>query len=61
MVNVPEFADIIIASSGRFLGWHLGRQGAILSFAAPVKKFSNRIHEIVAGKAPATPSIIKYN
>jgi len=61
LVNVPEFADIIIASSGRFWGWHLGRQGAILSFAAPVKKFSNRIHEIVAGKAPATPSIIKYN
>ena len=58
VVNVLEFADIIIASSGKFLGWHLGRQGAVLSFAAPIKKFCNRIHEIVAGKAPANPSVI---
>ena len=61
LVNIPEFADIIIANSGNFLGWHLGRQGALLSFAAPIKKFSNRVHEIVAGKAPAAPSIIRYN
>ena len=61
IVNVPEFADIIISNSGKFLGWHLGRQGAVLSFAAPVQKFSNRVHEIVAGKAPAAPSIIRYN
>ena len=60
-VNVPEFVDIIIANSGKFLGWHLGRQGAVLSFAAPIKKFSDRVHEIVAGKAPAAPAIIRYN
>ena len=61
LVNVPEFADVIIASSGKFLGWHLGRQSDVLSFAAPIKKFANRVHEIVAGKAPAAPSIIRYN
>jgi len=61
VVNVPEFADVIIASSGKFLGWHLGRASNVLSFAAPIKKFANRVHEIVAGKAPAAPSIIRYN
>ena len=61
LVNVPEFVDIIIANSGKCLGWHLGRQGAVLSFAAPVKKFANRVHELVAGKAPATSAMMRYN
>ena len=61
LVNVPEFADIISASSGKFLGWHLGRQGAVLSFAALIKKFTNRVQDIVAGKAPAATSITRHN
>ena len=36
-INVPEFKDIIIASSGNFLGWTLGRQSATLSWEAPIK------------------------
>ena len=61
LTNVPEFAEIIIADSGKFSGWHLGRQGAFLSLAAPIKKFGNRVLEIVSGRAPATSSIVRYN
>ena len=60
-INVPEFKDIIIAESGKFVGWILGRQSATLSFAAPVKKYINRVQEIVVGSAPSTVSIIRYN
>jgi hypothetical protein len=38
-VNVPQFSDVVIAESCKFLGWHLGRHSAILSFAAPFKRF----------------------
>ena len=61
IINLPAFKDIIIAESGQFLGWYLGRQSATLSFAAPVKKSVNRVHEIVMGSAPSTVSIIRYN
>ena len=60
-LNVPQFSDIIIADSGKFLGWHLGRHSATLSFAAPIKKFVNRVHEICLGNAPAAVSLIRYN
>ena len=60
-VNVPAFSNIIIAASGKFLGWQLGRHSVSLSFAAPIKKFSNRVQEIVMGKAPAATSIFRYN
>ena len=60
-MNVPEFANIIIAESGNFLGWQLGRQPVFLAFHAPIKKFSNRVQEIVMGRAPAATSIIRYN
>ena len=33
----------------------------MLSFAAPIKKFGNRVLEIVSGRAPATSSIVLYN
>ena len=32
-----------------------------MSFAAPVKKYINRVQEIVVGSAPSTVSIIRYN
>ena len=60
-INVPQFANIVIAESGKFLGWHLGRHSAILSFAAPIKKFVHRVHEICLGKAPAAVAVIRYN
>ena len=60
-INVPPFSDIIIAESGKFFGWQLGRQSATLSFAAPIKKFVNRVHEICLGKAPAAVALIRYN
>ena len=59
--NVPEFSDIIIAESGKFLGWHLGTQADTRSFSAPIKKFVNRVHEVCLGKAPAAVSMIRYN
>ena len=33
----------------------------MLSFAAPIRKFGNRVLEIVSGRAPATSSIVLYN
>ena len=60
-INVPQFSDIIISDSGKFLGWHLGRQSATLSFAAPITKFVNRVHEICLGRAPAAVAVIRYN
>ena len=60
-VDVPEFANIIIDAPGPFLGWQLGRQSALLSFSAPITKFTNRVQEIVMGKAPARTSIIRFN
>ena len=59
--NVPQFSNIVIAESGKFLGWHLGNQSATLSFAAPIKKFVNRVHEVCLGKAPAAVAVIRYN
>ena len=36
-IHVPEFKDIVIASLGKFVGWTLGRQSAILSWESPIK------------------------
>ena len=58
-INVLQFTDIVIAESGKFLGWHLGRQSATLAFPAPIKKFVNRVHEICLGKAPAAVAVIR--
>ena len=60
-VNVPQFVNIVIAESGKFLGWHLGRHSATLSYAAPIKKFSHRVQEICIGKAPAATALVTYN
>jgi len=59
--NVSQFSNIVIAEAGRFLGWHLGRHSATLFFAAPIKKFVNRVHEICLGKAPAAVAVIRDN
>ena len=32
-----------------------------MSFAAPIKKFVNRVHEICLGKALAAVALIRYN
>ena len=60
-VNVPQFSNIVIAESGKCLGWHLGRHSAILSYAAPIKKFTNRVQEICLGKAPAAVALVRYS
>ena len=60
-INVPQFADIMIPNSGKFLRWHLGRQAATLCFAAPIENFANRVHEICLGKAPAAVAMIRYD
>ena len=58
-VNVPQFSNIVIAESGKFLGWHLGRHSAILSYAALIKKFANRVQGICLGKAPAAVALVR--
>jgi hypothetical protein len=59
--NVPDFGDFRIQASGKYLGWHLGRDSEELSFADPIKKFRDRVFEVASGQAPATSSIIRYN
>ena len=58
---VPEFKDFLIQESGKFLGWYIGIDATRISFRAPVKKFSHRVQEIVAGAAPASASLLRYN
>ena len=60
-VEIPEFKDFNIASSGKYLGWHLGVNGTALSYSNPLKKLEVRVHEVVGGRAPATTSILRYN
>ena len=59
--EIPAFKDFIIASSGKYLGWHLGVNGTGLSFNTPLKKLEERVYEVVGGQAPATSSILRYN
>ena len=60
-VNVRQFSNIVIAESGKFLGWHVGRHSAILSCAATIKKFFVRVPEICLGEAPAATALVRYN
>ena len=59
--NAPELKNFLAASSGKYLGWCLGRDSAALSCQDPFKKFVHRVHEIVAGNAPATTAILRYH
>lgn len=60
MDNDPECYDFLISSSGKYWGWYIGMDSASLSFQDPIKKFVHRIHEVVAGSAPATIVILRY-
>ena len=52
----------MFAESGEFLGWHLGRHSAILSYAAPIQKFTHRVQETCLGKAPAAAAaLVRYS
>ena len=59
--NVPDFQDFLVSSSGKYLGWFLGMGAADLSSQGPIKKFVHRVHEIVAGNAPAPITVLRYN
>ena len=56
--NVPEFDELIIASSGKYLGWYLGVDSVFESFQDPLRKLESRVREIVDGNAPATTSLL---
>ena len=60
-INVPEFVDFSIASSGKYLGYYLGRDSEHRSFDAPFEKVEQRVLEIVDANAPVTSCIIRYN
>jgi len=59
--NIPEFADFLIQSAGKYLGWYLGRNSAALSFAEPIAKYNKRVLDIADAKAPSTVAFLKYN
>ena len=52
-INVPDFANFIIADSGKYLGWYLGRNSVELSFSSPFSKFASRVKGVFDGNAPA--------
>ena len=60
-LNVPDFADFIIAPAGKYLGWYLGRNAVTLSFSSPFSKYAARVQEVFDGAAPSATSIVKYN
>ena len=59
--NIPEFAEFVITSAGKYLGWILGRNSDALSFAEPIAKYNKRVLEIVDARAPSTVAFLKYN
>ena len=64
--NFPEFAGFQIAASGiaasgKYLGWTLGVDSAIISYHDPLAKFNKRVLEIADGKAPSTVAFLRYN
>ena len=59
--NIPEFASFRIASSGKYLGWVLGRNFCFLSFQEPLAKYNKRVVEVVGGHAPCTVALLRYN
>ena len=50
-VHAPEFSTFSIVTSGKYLGWVLGRNSIQLSYAAPLDKYQARVQEIVEGRA----------
>ena len=59
--NIPEFAEFMITSAGKYLGYISGRNSAALSYADPIAKYNKRVLEIVDGRAPSTVAFLKYN
>ena len=60
-IKVPEFENFSIASSGKYLGYYLGVNSSLRSFQDPFEKLDQRVFEIVAGNAPVTSGIIRFN
>ena len=58
---MPEFKHFKIASSGKYLGWVLSRNGIMLPFEAPLAKFKERVQDVVSGNASAPCAILRYN
>ena len=59
--HAPSSENMRIESSGKYLGWALGRDGHVQSFKGPIDKYRDRVLEVVAGNAPATQAILRYN
>ena len=59
--NLPEFKDIKIQSSGKYLGWYLGVDATKASFKEPLLKVVQRVQEVTSGNAPAATSILRFN
>ena len=53
--------EVLIASSGKYFGWFIGRESIRSSFAAPLDKFQDRVQVIVDGAAPAPLALRRYN
>jgi len=59
--HAPAFNDFEVASSGKYLGWYLGRESVQRSFVAPLNKYNDRVQVIVEGAAPAALALRMYN
>ena len=57
--SIPECAEFQIAASGKYLGWNLGVDSAVLSYHDPLAKFNKRVLEIADGKALSTVAFLR--
>jgi hypothetical protein len=58
---VPQWADVQIVSSARYLGAFLGPKAASLMWKAPIAKWSNRCLALAQAGAPPGITIELYN
>lgn len=51
--DTPEYVEFQIVASGKYLGWALGVDSAIISYHDPLAKFNKWVLDIADGGAPS--------
>ena len=59
--NIPQWASMQIARTGKYLGVYLGPGAQELQWVAPIKKFQERVDVIWGAHSPAFEAALDYN
>ena len=59
--NIPQWADIQIGNSGKYLGFHLGPVVGNKNWADPMNKLQSRIQVIKSSRVPISIATYTYN